>query len=43
MRLPVFVGAGAMTTGILLLGGLLATELNPMPVVNVDAMELDGT
>jgi spore germination protein YaaH len=42
MRLPVFVGAGAMTTGMLLLGGLLATELNPMPVVNVDAMELDG-
>src|SRR5438128_12384133 len=42
MRLPVFVGAGAMSTGILLLGGLLATELNPMPVVNVDAMEIDG-
>src|SRR5881296_1016042 len=42
MRLPVFVGAGAMTTGMLLLGGLLATELNPMPVVNVDAMEIDG-
>ena len=42
MRLPVFVGAGAMATGILLLGGLLATELNPMPVVNIDAMEIDG-
>ena len=42
MRLPVFLGAGAMTAGILLLGGLAATELNPMPVVNVDAMELDG-
>ena len=42
MRLPVFVGAGAMTTGMLLLGGLLATELNPLPVVNVDAMEIDG-
>ena len=42
MRLPVFVGAGAMTTGMLLLGGLLATALNPMPVVNVDAMEIDG-
>jgi len=42
MRLPVFVGAGVMTTGMLLLGGLLATELNPMPVVNVDAMEIDG-
>jgi len=31
-----------MTTGLLLLGGLLATELNPLPVVNVDAMEIDG-
>jgi len=31
-----------MTAGILLLGGLAATELNPMPVVNVEAMELDG-
>jgi spore germination protein YaaH len=42
MRLPVFLGAGAITTGILLMGGLAATELNPMPVVNVEAMELDG-
>ena len=42
MRLPVFLGAGAITTGMLLLGGLAATELNPVPVVNVDAMELDG-
>jgi len=42
MRLPVFLGAGAVTTGMLLLGGLAATELNPVPVVNVDAMELDG-
>ena len=42
MRLPVVLGAGAMTTGMLLLGGLAATELNPVPVVNVDAMELDG-
>jgi len=42
MRLPVVVGAGAMTTGMLLLGGLLATALNPLPVVNVDAMEVDG-
>jgi spore germination protein YaaH len=42
MRLPVFLGAGAITTGILLMGGLAATELNPMPVVNVDAMEVDG-
>ena len=42
MRLPVFLGAGAITTGMLLLGGLAATELNPLPVVSVDAMELDG-
>ena len=42
MRLPVFLGAGAITTGMLLLGGLAATELNPVPVVNVDAMDLDG-
>jgi spore germination protein YaaH len=42
MRLPLFLGAGAMISGMLLLGGLAATELNPMPVVNVDAMELDG-
>ncbi len=42
MRLPVFLGAGAIATGMLLLGGLAATELNPVPVVNVDAMELDG-
>ena len=42
MRLPVFLGAGAITTGMLLLGGLAATELNPVPVVTVDAMELDG-
>jgi spore germination protein YaaH len=42
MRLPVFLGAVAITTGMLLLGGLAVTELNPVPVVNVDAMELDG-
>lgn len=42
MRLPLFLGAAAMGTGILLLGGLLGAELNPMPVVNVDAMDLDG-
>src|SRR5947209_6760475 len=42
MRLPVFLGAGAITIGMLLLGGLAATELNPVPVVNVDAMEVDG-
>src|ERR1700737_3529921 len=43
MRLPGFLGAGAMTVGMLLLGGLAATELNPVPVVNVVAMEVDGT
>ena len=42
MRFPVVLGSGAITTGMLLLGGLLATELNPVPVVNVDAMDLDG-
>jgi len=42
MRFPVLLGAAAMTSGMLLLGGLLVTELNPVPVVNVDAMELDG-
>jgi len=42
MRLAVFLGAGAITTGMLLLGGLAATELNPVPIVSVDAMELDG-
>jgi spore germination protein YaaH len=42
MRLPVYLGAGAMLTGVLLLGGLLGTELNPVPVVSVDAMEVDG-
>ncbi len=43
MRLPVVLGAGAVTAGMLLLGGLAVTELNPVAVVNVDAMELDGT
>jgi spore germination protein len=42
MRLPVVLGAGAITTGVMLLGGLAATVLDPMPVVNVDAMEVDG-
>jgi len=42
MRLPLVLGAGALTTGVLLMGGLLVTALDPMPVVNVDAMELDG-
>jgi spore germination protein YaaH len=42
MRLSVVVGAGAITTGLLLLGGLAVTEMNPVPVVNVDAMEIDG-
>src|SRR3989441_13219229 len=41
MRLPVFLGAGAITIGMLLLAGLAATELNPVQVVSVDAVELD--
>ena len=35
MRLPLALGACAITSGMLLLGGLVATELNPMPIVNV--------
>ena len=42
MRLSPLLGAAAMATGILLLGGLLGAELHPVPVVNVDAMDLDG-
>jgi spore germination protein len=42
MRLPVVLGAGAISTGVMLLGGLATTVLDPMPVVNVDAMEVDG-
>jgi spore germination protein YaaH len=42
MRLPLVLGSGALMTGMLLMGGLVATALDPMPVVNVDAMELDG-
>ncbi len=42
MRLPVVLGAGAITAGMLLLAGLATTELNPVSVVNVDAMEVDG-
>ena len=42
MRLPVFLGAGAMMAGFMLLGGLVVPVLRPLPVVDVDAMELDG-
>ncbi|HEY4871541.1 MAG TPA: glycosyl hydrolase family 18 protein [Candidatus Dormibacteraeota bacterium] len=42
MRLPLVLGTGALMTGMLLMGGLVVTALDPMPVVNVDAMELDG-
>lgn len=42
MRLPVFLGAGAMTTGVMLMAGLLGPLLRPVPVVDVDAMDLDG-
>src|SRR5256885_16394553 len=42
MRLPLVLGTGALMTGVLLMGGLVVTALAPMPVVNVDAMELDG-
>ncbi|HXN03057.1 MAG TPA: glycosyl hydrolase family 18 protein [Candidatus Dormibacteraeota bacterium] len=42
MRLPLVLGTGALMTGVLLMGGLVVTALDPMPVVNVDAMDLDG-
>jgi spore germination protein YaaH len=42
MRLPLVLGTGVLMTGVLLMGGLVATALAPMPVVNVDAMEVDG-
>jgi len=42
MRLPVFLGAGAMTTGAMLMAGFLGPLLRPIPVVDVDAMDLDG-
>jgi spore germination protein YaaH len=42
MRLPLVLGSGALMTGVLLMGGLVATALAPTPIVNVDAMELDG-
>jgi spore germination protein YaaH len=42
MRLPLVLGTGALMTGVLLMGGLVVTALAPMPVVNVDAMEVDG-
>lgn len=42
MRLPVFLGAGAMTTGLMLVAGVIGPALRPVPVVDVDAMELDG-
>jgi spore germination protein YaaH len=42
MRLPLVLGAGALMTGVLLMSGLAATALAPMPVVDVDAMEIDG-
>ena len=42
MRLPLVLGTGALMTGVLLIGGLVANALAPMPLVNVDAMELDG-
>jgi spore germination protein YaaH len=43
MRLPLVLGSGALMTGVILMGGgLVVTALAPMPIVNVDAMELDG-
>ena len=42
MRLSVLLGAGAMTTGLMLMAGLAGPLLRPVPVVDVDAMDLDG-
>ena len=42
MRLPLVLGTGVLMTGVFLTGGLVATSLAPMPMVNVDAMEVDG-
>ena len=42
MRLPVFLGAGAMATGVMLVAGVVGPALRPVAVVDVDAMELDG-
>ena len=42
MRFPVFLGTAAIAVGILLVGGLLGIEVNPVSVVDVDAVNLDG-
>src|SRR5438067_9509740 len=42
MRWPLILGAGAMATGMMLTLGFLGPQLNPIPVVNVDGMDLDG-
>jgi spore germination protein YaaH len=42
MRLPVVVGSGVMATGMFLTAGFLGTNLHPVSVVDVDAMNLDG-
>jgi spore germination protein YaaH len=42
MRWPLILGAGAMATGMMLTLGFLGPQLYPVPVVNVDGMDLDG-
>jgi len=43
MRLPVYLGAGSVMAGLLLLVGFLGPGLSPMPMVDVQAMTVDGT
>jgi spore germination protein YaaH len=42
MRFPVVFGVGAMTAGMLLTAGFLGPGLHPMPLVDVNAIDLDG-
>jgi spore germination protein YaaH len=42
MRFPVVVGSGAMVSGALLVAGFLGPALRPMPLVDVNAIALDG-
>src|SRR5256885_7305163 len=42
MVIAVVIRDGAISDGVMLLVSLAAPVLDPMPVVNVDAMEVDG-
>jgi spore germination protein len=43
MRTPVYLGAGSMMAGLLLLVGFLGPGVSPSPIVDVQAMTVDGT